>query len=70
VPTSASSCLLCRTCANFLGRQGQERRRQHPRVCAAGLVLGPSAYHCDSYVRPGRDPKATPRPSKDRSRPA
>jgi hypothetical protein len=45
-----TSCVLCRTCANFVGRPFSERRG-HYRVCGAGLVLGPTTYECESYVQ-------------------
>jgi hypothetical protein len=45
-----TTCVLCLSCANFTGRKDGERRRQFPRLCAAGLVLGPTQFHCESYV--------------------
>jgi hypothetical protein len=44
-----TSCVLCRSCANFLGDVHQERRAR-TRLCAAGIVQGPSAPSCDSFV--------------------
>ena len=41
--------MLCRSCANFMGSAHQERRSR-ARLCAAGVVMGPSAPTCDSFV--------------------
>jgi hypothetical protein len=43
--------VLCRTCANFIGRRaGQERRRQVRRLCAAGMQLASSVFQCESWI--------------------
>ena len=47
---SKAACVLCSTCANFVGRSVQERRHRS-RVCAAGIVMQPTMFQCDSYLR-------------------
>lgn len=46
---STTSCILCRSCANYLGGAHQERRTR-ARLCAAGVERGPTFYTCESFV--------------------
>ena len=43
--------VLCRTCANWLGRANGPERRGSSRNCSAGLVTAPWVFECESYVR-------------------
>lgn len=48
---SVPDCVLCRSCANFVGRATHpERRRARPRLCAAGVPSIPELFACDSFV--------------------
>jgi len=49
----STACVLCKSCANLVRSREAGERRRFPRVCAAGLVLGPELFDCDSYVPQG-----------------
>jgi len=42
--------VLCRTCANWLGRSYSPERRRPPRVCSADHEPLPEMFSCESYV--------------------
>jgi hypothetical protein len=43
--------VLCRSCANWIGRPVGRERRGAPRTCSAGLATGWHVIECESYVR-------------------
>ncbi len=47
---SAPRCVLCDSCANYLGRSPSPERRRSARACAAGLAPMIDVPDCASYV--------------------
>ena len=47
---AAPRCVLCGSCANYLGRSPSPERRRSARACAAGLVPMTDEPDCASYV--------------------
>ena len=43
--------VLCRSCANWIGRPVGQERRGAQRTCSAGLATGWHVIECESYVR-------------------
>jgi len=42
--------VLCRTCANCIGRTSGPERRASLRACGAGLIPEGDVFYCESYV--------------------
>ena len=42
--------VLCRTCANCIGRTSGPERRSAVRACGAGLIPSGDVFTCESYV--------------------
>jgi hypothetical protein len=48
--------VICRTCANWLGRHAKSERRNVARTCGAGIVLRDDLMECERYVPACRVP--------------